>query len=122
MRPTRIISRGDRRRAFFIAFFAAVAWLSFLWLAGILVPRIHERVVFFGIFSFFTALILGGVVYFLIRRFFQVPVKELDQEINRVIESDFLPRLAEGKDDGLDRIRQAFNRVFREMTDRKSVV
>jgi len=120
MRPTRIISREDRRRAFFIAFFAAVGWLSFLWLAGILAPRIHERVITFGIFSFFTSLILGGVVYFLIRRFFQIPVKELDQEINRVIESDFLPRLEEGKDDGLDRIRQAFNRVFRDMTELKA--
>jgi len=120
MRPTRIISREDRRRAFFIAFFAAVAWLSFLWLSGSLVPRIHERFTFFGLFSFFTALIFGGVIYFLIRRFFQIPVKELDQEINRVIESDFLSRLEERKDDGLDRIRQAFNRVFREMTELKA--
>jgi len=120
MRPTRIISREDRRRAFFIAFFSAVAWLSFLWLAGILVPRIHERAMFFGIFAVVTALIFGVIVYFLIRRFFQTPVKELGQEINRVIESDFLPRLPEGKDDGLDRIRQAFNRVFREMTELKA--
>ncbi|MCX5868613.1 MAG: hypothetical protein NT009_14250 [Proteobacteria bacterium] len=120
MRPTRIISREDRRRAFFIAFFSAVAWLSFLWLAGILVPRIHERAMFFGIFAVVTALIFGVIVYFLIRRFFQTPVKELGQEINRVIESDFLPRLPDGKDDGLDRIRQAFNRVFREMTELKA--